>query len=52
MHQLNSSQVLGYYKALKITLFQIRKFKKVLDNRGVEGILILINLNYETLQIC
>jgi hypothetical protein len=40
MHQLNSSQVLAYHKALKITLFQIRKFKETLDNRGVEGILI------------
>ena len=52
MHQLNSCQVLSYYKALKITSFQIRRLKEALDNRGVRGILIQINLNYENLQIC
>jgi len=51
MLQLNTCQEREIYNTLKITLFQIREQKESVDNRGVGGILLLYNLNYEILNI-
>ena len=52
MFQLNTSQACELYNVLKNNVFQIREYSGNLDNRGVEGLLILSNLNYEILNIC
>jgi len=52
MFQLNTSQACELYKVLKNTVFQIREYSENPDNRGVGGLLLLSNLNYEILNNC
>ena len=52
MFQLNTSQACEFYNVLEYTIFQKREYSGNLDNRGVGGLLLLSNLNYEILNIC